>query len=159
MNPTNPVFFKHPLSDIQSPHIGEGSSIWQFCVVLQGAVIGAHTNICSHCFIENDVVIGNQVTVKNGVHLYDGIIIEDHVFIGPHVTFTNDKHPRSKDHSQPLLKTKVEFGASIGGGSVILPGVTIGRHAMIGAGSVITKNVPPHTIFFGHAATLQSTYS
>ena len=132
----------HPLSDVQSRTIGENTSIWQFCVVLPGARIGSGCNICSHCFIENDVIIGNDVTVKCGVQLWDGITVEDNVFIGPNVTFCNDRHPRSKNRNFKLEGIIIRRGASIGANATILPGVEIGENAMVGAGSVVTKNVP-----------------
>jgi UDP-2-acetamido-3-amino-2,3-dideoxy-glucuronate N-acetyltransferase len=146
----------HPLSDVQSKFIGSGTKIWQFCVVLPDARIGEGCNICSHCFIENDVVIGDNVTVKNGVYLYDGLAIENDVFIGPSATFANDKHPRSKVYPNAYLRTVIKAGASIGGGAVILPGVTIGERAMIGAGAVVTKDVPAETTVYGEAAKLRS---
>ncbi|CAM3763805.1 acyltransferase [Parendozoicomonas haliclonae] len=144
--------FVHHLSDVQSTHIGEGSTIWQFCVVLSGAVIGVNTNICSHCFIENDVVVGSNVTVKSGVQLWDGITLEDDVFIGPNVTFTNDKSPRSKHYPEVFLRTIVKKGASIGANATILPGITIGEEAMVGAGSVVTKDVPAGETVYGNPA-------
>ncbi len=135
----------HNLSDVQSQNIGNNTNIWQFCVVLPGAIIGDNCNICSHCFIENDVKIGNNVTIKCGVQIWDGITIEDNVFIGPNVTFCNDLYPRSKKYPKEFAKTIIKKGASIGAGAVVLPGVTIGENAIIAAGSVITKNVPPNT--------------
>lgn len=144
--------FIHPLSDVHSARIGAGTRIWQFCVVLEGARIGRNVNICSHCFIENDVLIGDDVTVKNGVRLFDGLILEDRVFVGPNVTFTNDKHPRSKDYPAEFLKTRVGAGASIGGGATILPGLTIGAGAMVGAGAVVTKDVPAGAVVTGNPA-------
>ncbi len=103
-------------SQIQSQNIGPNTTIWQFVVVLPKAQIGADCNICSHCFIENDVIIGDRVTIKNGVSLYDGMRIEDDVFIGPNATFTNDKFPRSKRYPGTFPMTIVRTGASIGGG-------------------------------------------
>ena len=132
----------HPLSDVQSSNIGEDTNIWQFCVVLPGARIGSGCNICSHCFIENDVVVGNNVTVKCGVQLWDGITVEDDVFIGPNVTFCNDKFPKSKNKDFKLEGVIVRKGASIGANATILPGVEIGAGALIGAGAVVTKSVP-----------------
>ena len=131
----------HTLSDVQSKKIGDGTNIWQFCVVLPDAVIGNNCNICSHCFIENDVKIGNNVTVKCGVQLWDGITLEDDVFVGPNVTFCNDKYPKSRNKNFKLEKTTVKKGASIGANATILPGVTIGENALIGAGAIITKDV------------------
>lgn len=139
----------HSTSDVQTKKIGSGTNIWQFCVVLNEAQIGENCNICSHCFIENDVIIGNNVTIKNGIYLYNGTRIEDNVFIGPGVIFTNDKFPRSKDYSSTFLTTVIGEGASIGGGAVILPGLTIGKKAMIGAGAVITKNIPDYAVVYG----------
>lgn len=143
--------FIHPLSDVKSDHIGIDTRIWQFCVVLENAIIGENCNICSQCFIENDVSIGNNVTIKNGVYLWDGITIEDAVQIGPNVSFTNDKYPRAK---QPynLQKTLVKRNASIGAASVILGGVTIGENAMIGAGSLVTKDIPANELWYGTPA-------
>lgn len=140
----------HSLSDVQSKNIGEETNLWQFVVVLPLAQIGNHCNICSHCFIENDVIIGNNVTIKNGVFIWDGITIEDDVFIGPNVTFTNDLLPRSKEYPEQFLKTRIKKGASIGGNATILPGVTIGEYAMIGAGSVVTKDIPDYAVVIGN---------
>jgi UDP-2-acetamido-3-amino-2,3-dideoxy-glucuronate N-acetyltransferase len=134
--------------------VGEGTSIWQSCVVLSGAKIGANCNICAQCLIENDVILGDRVTVKSGVYLWDGVRLSDDVFIGPNVTFTNDKFPRSKIYPEEFLQTRVEAGASIGGGAVILPGVVIGRGAMVGAGAVVTKSVPPYAIVAGCPARI-----
>jgi len=144
----------HPLADVQSSHLGHGSTVWQFVVVLPGAKIGEYCNICSHCFIENDVVVGNHVTIKSGVQLWDGMRVGNNVFIGPNVTFCNDKFPRSKDYSKPPLITRIEQGASIGAGAVILPGIVIGRDAMVGAGSVVTKSVPAGSTVAGNPARI-----
>lgn len=141
----------HPLADCQAI-IPEDTNIWQFCVVLPQAKIGSNCNICSHCFIENDVVIGNNVTIKCGVQLWDGITLEDDVFIGSNVTFTNDRYPRSKNGKWILEKTVVRRGASIGAGTVVLCGIEIGEKAMIGAGSVVTKNVPAGELWLGNPA-------
>lgn len=140
----------HPLSDVQTKSIGEGTRIWQYCVVLPEARIGSGCNICAQVLIENDVVIGNDVTIKSGVQLWDGLRIEDGVFIGPNVTFTNDRFPRSKVYPETFLETVVGAGASIGANATILPGVQIGSGAMIGAGTVVTKNVPPNAIIVGN---------
>ncbi len=132
----------HELSDVQSNSIGCNTRIWQSVVVLPGAIIGDDCNICSHCFIENDVRIGNNVTIKCGVQIWDGITIGNDVFIGPNVTFCNDKYPKSGNKNFTLLKTVVGDNDSIGANSTILPGITIGENAIIGAASVITKDVP-----------------
>ena len=141
----------HPTSDIQSKTIGKGTVIWQFTVVLPGAKIGENCNINSHCFIENDVLIGDRVTIKCGVYVWDGITIEDNAFIGPNVTFINDKFPRSREGFN-LLRTVIKRGASIGANSTILPGIIIGENALIGAGSVVTRNVPGNTLWIGNPA-------
>lgn len=145
----------HPLSDVQSKKIGQNSNIWQFCVVLAEAKIGENCNICSHCLIENDVKIGNNVTVKSGVQIWDGITIEDYVFIGPNVTFTNDFTPRSKQYPNAFLKTMIKKGASVGANSTLIGGVTVGEYSMIGAGSVVTKDVGTQELWYGNPATKQ----
>jgi UDP-2-acetamido-3-amino-2,3-dideoxy-glucuronate N-acetyltransferase len=141
----------HPLSDVQSTSIPESTRVWQYVVILRDAVIGENCNICSHCFIENDVKIGNKVTVKCGVYLWDGITVEDNVQIGPNVTFTNDKYPRAKQAFE-LQRTVIKKDASIGAAAVILGGVTIGENAMIGAGSVVTKDIPANELWVGNPA-------
>jgi UDP-2-acetamido-3-amino-2,3-dideoxy-glucuronate N-acetyltransferase len=142
----------HPLADVQSEKIGSNTMIWQFCVVLKDAVIGDNCNINCHVLIENDVRIGDNVTIKPGVQIWDGVTLEDNVFIGPNVTFTNDLIPRSKEYPQAFAKTVVKKGASIGANATIIAGNTIGEYALIGAGSVITKNVPPYTLWYGNPA-------
>ena len=148
--------FLHPLADVQSPMIGAGTRIWQFCIVLEGARIGSDSNVCSHCFIENDVVVGDRVTVKSGVQLWDGVRLEDDVFVGPNVTFTNDKHPRSKQYPDVFAQTYIRRGASIGAGAVLLPGIEVGEGAMVGAGAVVTKDVPAGATVVGNPATITS---
>lgn len=143
---------KHPLADIQSTNIGPGTNIWQFCVVLQGARIGADCNLCAHVLVENDVQIGDRVTIKSGVQLWDGVTVEDDVFIGPNVTFTNDLVPRSKQYPESFARTVIRKGASIGANATIVAGHSIGSFALIGAGSVVTKDVPPHTVWYGNPA-------
>lgn len=139
----------HPLSDVQTKNIGENSTIWQFVVILPGAIIGANCNICSHCFIENDVKIGDNVTIKCGVQLWDGITIDNNVFIGPNATFTNDKYPKSKNINYTLLRTVVKSGVSIGANATILPGIEIGENAIVGAGAIVTKNVIANSVIKG----------
>lgn len=146
--------FIHALADVQSTAIGTGTRIWQFVVVLAGAKIGQDCNICSHCLIENDVVIGDRVTVKSGVQLWDGLRVGDDVFIGPNASFANDRFPRSKKTPEKFLQTVVEAGASIGAGATILPGITVGSNAMVAAGAVVTRSVPPNAIVVGNPAKI-----
>jgi acetyltransferase-like isoleucine patch superfamily enzyme/carbamoylphosphate synthase large subunit len=141
-----------PLADIRSKLIGEGTDIWQFVIVLEQAQIGKNCNINAHCFIENDVILGDNVTVKCGVYLWDGFRAGNNVFIGPNVTFINDNYPRSKSYPDKFLQTKIEDGASLGAGCVILGGITIGKNSMIGAGSTVTKNVPENELWVGSPA-------
>jgi len=132
--------------------IGESTNVWAFVHILPGAKIGNECNICDHVFIESDVFIGNRVTIKCGVQVWDGISIEDDVFIGPNATFTNDKLPRSKVYPERLLTTMIKKGASIGANATILPGIVIGEGAMVGAGAVVTKDVPANTLVAGNPA-------
>ena len=147
--------FIHPLADCQAQQIGKDTKVWQFCVILKDAVIGNNCNICSHVFIENDVVIGDNVTVKCGVQIWDGLTIGHNVFIGPNVTFSNDKYPRSKKYPESIPKTIIEDGASIGANSTILPGIRIGKNSMIGAGAVVTRDVPDGTLVTGIPARVK----
>ncbi|OBU23515.1 N-acetyltransferase [Photobacterium aquimaris] len=142
----------HSLSDVQSKNIGKNTRVWQFSVILKGAIIGDDCNICAHTLIENDVVIGSNVTIKSGVYLWDNIRIDDDVFIGPCVAFTNDKNPRSKQYPEKYLQTIIKKGASIGANATILPGLVLGEYCMVGAGSVVTKSVPPYSVVVGNPA-------
>lgn len=144
----------HATADVQTKQIGEGTRIWQCVTIMSGARIGSDVNVCAHSLIEDDVIIGDRVTIKSGVYLWNGVRLEDDVFIGPNVTFTNDKFPRSKAYPDKFLSTVVEKGATVGGGAVLLPGITIGRGAMVGAGAVVTKNVPPYAIVTGSPARI-----
>jgi UDP-2-acetamido-3-amino-2,3-dideoxy-glucuronate N-acetyltransferase len=144
----------HPSADVQSLRVGDETTIWQFCVILKDAVIGRNCNINCQVLIENDVVIGDFVTIKPGVQIWDGIRIESNVFIGPNATFTNDALPRSKVYPSRFLNTVVKEGASIGANCTILPGLTIGKWALVGAGSVVTKDVPNFAIVIGNPAKL-----
>ncbi len=143
--------FIHEKAEVQTKSIGAGTRIWQFSVVLEGARIGSNCNINAQCFVENDVVIGNNVTIKCGVHIWDGITIEDNVQIGPSAVFTNDKYPRAKQ-SYEMQRITIKKGASIGANATILGGVTIGEYAMVGAGSVVTKDVPDGELWYGNPA-------
>ena len=124
----------HPLADCQCSNIPESTRVWQFCVILPGAQIGEECNICSHCLVENQAIIGNRCTIKSGVQIWDGIELEDEVFVGANVSFTNDKYPHSHCKEWTLLKTKLCKGATIG------------------AGSVVTKDVPAGELWVGNPA-------
>ena len=139
---------------MESQNIGNGTHIWAFSHILPGAKIGGDCNICDHTFVENDVEVGNRVTIKCGVQLWDGVTLEDDVFVGPNATFTNDLRPRSKQPPPNFSRTLVRKGASIGANATILPGITIGINAMVGAGAVVTKNVPPNAIVAGNPARI-----
>ncbi|GAA3088792.1 WxcM-like domain-containing protein [Streptosporangium carneum] len=147
--------FIHPNAVCESTVIGAGTRVWAFAHVLPGARVGADCNLCDGVFVENDVVIGDRVTVKCGVQLWDGITIEDDVFIGPNATFTNDPFPRSKARPEAFARTVVRAGASIGANSTILPGVEIGTGAMVGAGAVVTRSVPPNAVVVGNPARIK----
>ncbi|MFC0179617.1 acyltransferase [Thorsellia kenyensis] len=148
------MVFIHELSDVQTKNIGDGTRIWQFSVVLPNAKIGINCNICAHTFIENEVLIGDNVTIKSGVYIWDGIEVQDNVFIGPNVTFTNDKLPRSQNYLDFYPKTIIKKGASLGANSTILPGICIGERAMVGAGAVVTYNVPSDAVVVGNPAKI-----
>lgn len=144
----------HPLADVKSTNIGSTTRIWQYSVIFKGAVIGENCNICAHTLIEGDVVIGDNVTVKSGVFLWDGTRIEDDVFIGPNATFTNDPMPRSKVYPEKFTGITIMKGASIGANATLLPGITIGCDAMVGAGAVVTNNVPNKAVVIGNPAKI-----
>lgn len=146
--------FIHPSAIVETDRIGEGTRVWAFVHILNGAVIGRNCNICDMCFIENDVIIGDNVTVKCGVHLWNGLRLADNVFLGPNVALTNDMRPRSKRYGETLV-TQIQKGASIGANATLLPGIEIGRYAFVGAGSVVTRSVPDHALIFGNPARLR----
>lgn len=137
----------------ENVEIGDDTNIWHFVHVRKNAKIGSNCNIGKSVFIDTNVVIGNNVKIQNFATLYHGLTVGDDVFIGPHVCFTNDIYPRAKiwDENR-LVKTKILDGASIGANSTIIAGVTIGRHAMVGAGAVVTKDVPDYALVLGNPA-------
>ena len=145
-------YFVHKKAIVECKNVGEGTKIWAFCNILKGAKIGKNCNICDGCFIEGKAVIGNNVTIKNGVHLWNGIIVEDNVFIGPGAVFTNDKYPRSQNKDFIRKKTLLKKGCSIGANATILAGLTIGEYAMVGAGAVVTKDIPDFALSYGNPA-------
>jgi acetyltransferase-like isoleucine patch superfamily enzyme len=156
--------FVHPTSIVETRHVGEGTRIWAFTHIMESASVGSHCNIGEHCFVESRVKIGNNVTIKNGNMLWEGVTIEEGAFIGPNVFFTNDRYPRSPRLAQAkkrygssawLVPTLVQHGASLGGGVVVIAGVTIGEFALVGAGAVVTHDVPPYALVIGNPARLR----
>ena len=146
--------FIHPNALCETDNVGEGTRVWAFAHILPGARVGKDCNICDGVFIENDVVVQDRVTVKCGVQLWDGITLEDDVFVGPNATFTNDPFPRSKSYPTEFARTIVRRGASIGANATLLPGLEIGIGAMVGAGAVVTRSVPPNAIVAGNPAQI-----
>lgn len=146
--------FVHAAAICESKSLGPRTRVWAFAHILPGAQIGADCNICDHVFVENNVVIGDRVTVKSGVQLWDGVNLEDDVFVGPNATFTNDKYPHSRQWLDDYPVTLVRHGASIGANATILPGIEIGQDAMVGAGAVVTENVPPNAVVYGNPARI-----
>jgi acetyltransferase-like isoleucine patch superfamily enzyme len=144
----------HPTADVQSSNIGKDTKIWQFCIILPGAKIGNNCNICAYCFIENDVVIGDNVTIKSNISIWDGAVIENNVHLGPNVVFTNDLRHRSNKKFE-LKKIIIREGASIGANTTILGGTEIGKYAMTGIGSVVTRDIPSYALAFGNPAKIK----
>jgi acetyltransferase-like isoleucine patch superfamily enzyme len=146
--------FVHPQALCESDAVGAGTRVWAFAHILPGAVVGADCNICDHAFIEGGATVGDRVTVKNNVLVWDGVRVGDDVFLGPNAVFTNDMNPRAafKKPPEQFLGTTVEQGATIGANATIVCGVTIGRHAFVGAGSVVTRSVAPHALVVGNPA-------
>lgn len=145
-------YFIHENALVDTTNIGDGTKIWAFVHVLSGASIGKNGNICDHCYIENNVKIGDDVTIKCGVWVWDGIEIGNRVFIGPSVVFTNDLFPRSKNDKYEQKRTILKEGCSIGANATLLAGIDIGKYAMVGAGSVVTKSVPDYELVYGNPA-------
>lgn len=144
-------YFKHESAYVDEPcEIGEGTKIWHFCHVQKGARIGERCIFGQNCNVANDVVIGNNVKVQNNVSIYTGTVIEDDVFLGPSCVLTNVTNPRSQVNRHSLYeKTLLRRGCSIGANATIVCGVTIGRYAFVGAGSVVTKDVPDYALMVG----------
>jgi acetyltransferase-like isoleucine patch superfamily enzyme len=146
-------YFRHPTALVGSAAaIGEGTRIWAFTNIMDGARIGRNCNICDHCYIEGQVVLGDNVTIKNNVPLYDGVVIQDGVFVGPNATFVNDRYPRSRRKDWKLEHTLVCAGASIGANATVMCGVTVGECAVVGAGAVVVRDVPAYTVVAGNPA-------
>jgi len=148
--------YVHPTAVVdETAKIGEGTKIWHFAHVRENVEIGANCVLGHSVYIDRGVKIGNRVKLENRANVYQGVKIEDDVFVGPHVTFTNDPYPRSFNLDWEIVPTLVKKGASIGAGSVVICGVTISEYAMIGAGSVVTKNIPPHALAYGNPAKIR----
>lgn len=153
--------YYHPTALVETESIGENTKVWAFTHIMKGVTIGSNCNIGDNCFLESGAVVGDNVTIKNSNMLWEGITLEDGVFVGPHVFFTNDRFPRSPRMPEAAIRyeshdwfapTLVKYGATLGAASIILPGVTIGEFAMIGAGSIVTKDIPPHALTIGNPA-------
>jgi UDP-2-acetamido-3-amino-2,3-dideoxy-glucuronate N-acetyltransferase len=146
--------FKHPLSLVESDDVGAGTRVWAWAHVMKGARLGVDCNVGEHCFIESGAVLGDRVTVKNGVAVWEGVRAEDDVFLGPNAVLTNDLRPRSKVRHDRVGATLLKRGASVGANATILCGVTVGEFAMVGAGAVVTKDVPAYGLVMGNPARL-----
>lgn len=156
MHPQKNKFWVHRTAEVQKrAEIGKGTKIWQNCQILKGAKIGEHCNIGHNCFVSSRAKLGNGVKLESNIDIWDLITLEDYVFIGPSVVFTNDKNPRAKYPKSKYpqygrwLPVLVKTGATIGANATIICGNTIGRWAMIGAGSVVTKDIPDYAIAVG----------
>lgn len=145
-------YFVHPNALVESSDIGPKTRIWAFAHVLKNVKIGEDCNLCDYVFVESGVTIGNRVTIKNGISVWEGLTIEDDVFLGPNCVFTNDMFPRSKAHHAEFLKTFLKKGCSVGANATILCGITLGKYCMIGAGAVVTKDVPDFACMAGNPA-------
>jgi acetyltransferase-like isoleucine patch superfamily enzyme len=148
----NKKYYIHEKAIVETKQIGEGTKIWAFVHILDNVKIGKNCNICDHCFIENGVEVGNNVTIKCGIYIWKGAKIKDNVFLGPNVVFTNDIFPRSKKYPQKFEETIIENGASIGANVTIVAGIKIGKYSLVGAGSVVTKDIPPYNLWYGNPA-------
>jgi len=148
-------YYRHPTAVVETEAIGEGTRIWAFAHVLPGATIGRDCNIGDHCYVESGVRIGDRVTLKNGVAIWDGVTIGDGAFLGPSVALTNDLRPRSGARDWTLSPTRIEEGASVGANVTLLCGITVGAFSMVGAGSVVTRDVPRHALVYGNPARVR----
>lgn len=149
-----PTFYAHPNALVETDQIGPGTRIWAFCHILPGAVVGRDCNIGDHCFVEGDVVLGDEVVVKNGVSLWSGVRLANRVFVGPNAAFTNDHVPRAKAHRDVWDAIRVGEGASIGANATLIAPASVGRYALIGAGAVVTRDVPDFGLVVGNPARL-----
>ncbi len=145
-------YFIHPKALCESENIGKDTRIWAFVHVLKDVTIGKDCNLCDYVFIENGVTIGDRVTIKNGISVWNGVTLEDDVFLGPNCVLTNDIFPRSKGYHSENVKTLIKKGASVGANATIICGTTLGKYCMIGAGAVVTKDVPDFALVIGNPA-------
>jgi acetyltransferase-like isoleucine patch superfamily enzyme len=147
-------YFAHPQALVETDSIGEGTRVWAFAHVMKDSVIGKNCNIGDHAFVESHVTIGDGVTIKNGVAVWDGVSLANNVFVGPNAVFTNDVNPRAQVKKGPsqYVATKVQEGASIGANATVVCGITIGRYAFIGAGTVVIRDVPDYALMVGNPA-------
>ncbi len=157
---THPSFFVHERAMCDAI-IGEGSRVWANAHVMNGSKVGAHCNIGEQCFVESGAEIGDGCTVKNGVSIWDGVCLEDQVFVGPNAVFTNDMMPRTKAISSEytMVPTRIKRGASIGANATIVCGTTLGEYCMIGAGAVVTRDVPAFALVIGNPARIHAWVS
>jgi len=144
-------YFKHPLAVVESHDVGAGTRVWAWTHVMKGAKVGSDCNIGEHCFFESGSSVGDRVTVKNGICIWELVTVEDDAFLGPNMIFTNDPNPRS-GFRRPLVPTLVRKGATIGAGAIIICGITLGRYCSVGAGAVVTKDVPDYALVYGNPA-------
>ncbi len=153
----NKDYFVHSAAIVESTQIGANTRIWAFSHIMKGAVIGRNCNICDNVYIEGGAIVGDNVKIKNGVAVWDKVIIEDDVFIGPFAVFTNDINPRSFRKKEPaeFYSTTIKKGATIGANATIVCGITIGEYAFIGAGAVVTKDVPAYALVYGNPAVVR----
>jgi UDP-2-acetamido-3-amino-2,3-dideoxy-glucuronate N-acetyltransferase len=148
-------FFQHPTAIVESEQIGAGTRIWAYAHVMRGAIIGENCNLGDHSFVESGAVLGNNVTVKNGVAIWDQVQVGDGVFLGPNAALTNDLWPRSRKPDWQIVPTIIEAGVTIGANATIVCGITIGTYAMIGAGAVVTRDVPAYALCYGNPAKVR----
>ncbi|MCD6381007.1 MAG: N-acetyltransferase [Candidatus Odinarchaeota archaeon] len=148
-------YFVHDTAVVEEGAVvGDGTKIWHHAHVRSGAKIGKNCVLGKSVYVDKGVVIGDNVKLENRVSVFQGVTIEDDVFIGPHTTFTNDRYPRAFNKDWEIVRTYVEKGASIGAGAVIVCGVRLGKYCMVGAGAVVTKDVPPFTLVLGVPARI-----
>lgn len=155
MSPSSKPYI-HPKALVESRDIGSGTRVWAFAHVMKGSAIGKDCNVGDHAFIESGARVGDRVTIKNGVSVWDGVTLEDDVFAGPNAAFTNDRFPAGRSArggaAFKLEPTRVRRGAAIGANATVVCGVTVGRYAMVGAGAVVTRDVPDHALVYGNPA-------